>query len=100
MASRIICIYVVELCRPGCNLDTFLEWFKQRNREERGELPPSPLRPEPLAREFIRTWKGERDERDWDRLVIFKKRDGWGEVSKRREFVTVDDGELLDRATI
>ena len=97
----IVCIYVVEMCRPGCSLDAFLSWFKQRQREESSGRPCEPLPKLNGADpdEFIRTWKGPREARDWDRLKAFKKRDGWGEVSSRREFVTVDSGEMVDRAT-
>ena len=41
------------------------------------------------------SWCGSPDERDWERLEGFKKRDGWRTVSHRREFVDARDTEQV-----
>ncbi len=90
--SKLTCIVVIELVRPGsCHVDTLLRWREQRDKER--DLSPPP------RDGTIRCWKGQPEERDWDSLVAGKVKDGWGNLSHRREFVSVT-AEVVDRAVL
>lgn len=94
----IVCIYIVEMVRPGTPQHRFHVWYRQREAEEKSGNPCRELPGNGAVERHVRVWKGKREDRDWDRMVRSKQADGWGLVSQRREFVKVEDAELVDKA--
>jgi len=86
------------MVRPHCPWAHWKSWKDRRAYEADQSLPAGELRPDPSR--YLRTWKGSPESRDFDRLVAFKQRDGWGLVSHRREFFQRDDDELKDKADV
>ena len=96
MPSSIVCIVVVELARPGVPLAICKQWKAQRDAEVVRPGSERPLLvPEPVWE--VQLWRGEPEERDWDRLVAFKIRDGWRLICHRREFVRRWTEEVADK---
>ena len=93
------CLVVVEMVRPGTPHGLYRKWKHAREREEAGPLYPCwdehhCRTAEPS--DYVRTWRGLPDTRDWERLVALKQRDSWGLVSHRREFIDTHQ-EIVER---
>jgi len=83
----LMCLVTVELARPGVSPELVARWKLQR--ESGRDLAPDPDGE-------LRTWRGWSDDRDWERLIAFKRRDGCLLVSYRREFIDCND-EVQDK---
>ena len=88
----LVCVCSLTMARPGTPLESILAWHEQFRLDR-------PLRPIPKDGE-LRTWKGNPDERDFDRLRAFKVADGWAFVHEGREFVEWDTKEVKDRVSL
>lgn len=87
------CVVIVEMVRPSCPWALWRRWKDRREYEAKQDYPASELQPDSSA--HLRTWKGAPESRDFDRLIAFKQRDGWGLVSHRRELYKAE--ELTDK---
>ncbi len=88
----VVCLVIVEMVRPPRKATVTPDDMRRKikrwrlQREHDDSLSPAPEEGE------IRLWRGQQDERDWDRLVAFQERNGWYLLSHRREFVTDNAG--------
>lgn len=79
-----ICLVSLLMARPGTKPELVRRWSWQKDNDLDLEPPPNG---------HLRTWVGQPESKDWDRLQAFKERDGWSTVHHGRKFVAEDNKE-------